>query len=255
MNLTVLTENTTLAPSLTAEHGLSLYIETGKEKILFDMGQSDAFAQNAEKLGIDLEAVTLAVISHGHYDHGGGLERFLKINQTAPVYLSKFAFQPHFNASGKDIGLNPALQHSSRLVMVEGECPLAEGITLHTSIPCAAPIPQEGMQAGNPPAAEDFRHECYVTLKEGEKTVLLSGCSHRGIGNIAQFFRPDVFIGGFHLMKEHRREVLEETARTLLSLPTAYYTGHCTGQDQFSLLQEKMGLRLHSLSTGTVLTL
>ena len=56
-------------------------------------------------------------------------------------------------------------------------------------------------------------------------------------------------------MKEHRRQVLEETARSLLSLPTVYYTGHCTGQDQFALLQEKMGLRLHSLSTGLVLTL
>lgn len=150
MNLTVLTENTTLTPSLIAEHGLSLYIETGKEKILFDMGQSDAFARNAEKLGIDLGAVTLAVISHGHFDHGGGLKWFLEINQTAPVYLSKFAFQPHFNASGKDIGLNPALQNSSRLVMVDGDRSLAEGITLHASISCAAPIPQEGMQAGNP---------------------------------------------------------------------------------------------------------
>lgn len=255
MNLTVLTENTTVNPFLIAEHGLSLYIETGKEKILFDMGQSDAFAQNAEHLGIDLGAVTLAVISHGHYDHGGGLKRFLEINQTAPVYLSKFAFQPHFNASGKDIGLNPALQSSSRLVMVEGEHPLAEGITLHTRIVCAAPIPREGMQAGNPPAAEDFRHECYVTIKEGEKTILLSGCSHRGIGNIAQFFRPDILIGGFHLMKEHRREALEETAQTLLSLPTVYYTGHCTGQTQFALLQQRMGPRLHSLSTGTHLTL
>lgn len=255
MTLTVLTENTTLTPSLIAEHGLSLYIETGKEKILFDMGQSDAFAQNAEKLGIDLGAVTLAVISHGHYDHGGGLKRFLEINQTAPVYLSKFAFQPHFNASGKDIGPNPALQNSSRLVLVGGDCPLAEGITLHTSIACAAPIPKEGMQAGNPPIAEDFRHECYVTLKEEEKTILLSGCSHRGIGNIAQYFRPDVFIGGFHLMKEHRRDVLEKTAHTLLSLPTVYYTGHCTGQGQFALLQQMMGPRLHHLSTGTVLTL
>ena len=255
MKLTVLTENTMVNPSLIAEHGLSLYIETGKEKILFDMGQSDAFARNAEKLGIDLGAVTLAVISHGHFDHGGGLKWFLEINQTAPVYLSKFAFQPHFNASGKDIGLNPALQNSSRLVMVDGDRSLAEGITLHASISCAAPMPQEGMQAGNPPIAEDFRHECYVTLKEGEKTILLSGCSHRGIGNIVQFFRPDVFIGGFHLMKEHRREVLEETARTLLPLPTVYYTGHCTGQDQFALLQETMGSRLHSLSTGTVLTM
>jgi 7,8-dihydropterin-6-yl-methyl-4-(beta-D-ribofuranosyl)aminobenzene 5'-phosphate synthase len=102
-------ENTSCREDLACEHGLRLYIETENHKILFDAGQSAAFAENAEKLGVDLRKVDLAVLSHGHYDHGGGLERFLEINQKAPVYVSSYAFEPHYSANGY-IGLDLQLQ-------------------------------------------------------------------------------------------------------------------------------------------------
>ena len=81
MRVTMLLDNIAADPRLVAEHGLSLYLETGDHKILFDAGQSSAFAENAEKLGVDLREVDFAVLSHGHYDHGGGLERFLVITR------------------------------------------------------------------------------------------------------------------------------------------------------------------------------
>ena len=78
MKITVLTENTisknieeSLAEKLKAEHGLSLFIETENHKILFDMGQTNLFLKNAKNLNINLEDVDFAVLSHGHYDHGG----------------------------------------------------------------------------------------------------------------------------------------------------------------------------------------
>ena len=76
MKITALTENTTQC-GLPTEHGLSLYIETEKHTVLFDMGQSDLLAQNAASLGVDLRKADAAVLSHGHYDHGGGLKTFL----------------------------------------------------------------------------------------------------------------------------------------------------------------------------------
>ena len=75
MRITALVENTSARPELIAEHALSLYIESNGYKILFDMGASDAFVQNAKVLGIDLNTVDFAVLSHGHYDHGGGMAR------------------------------------------------------------------------------------------------------------------------------------------------------------------------------------
>ena len=91
MNIQVLIENTGPA-SLRTEQGLSLYIQTEGGTILVDMGQSSAFAENAQALGADISAVDAAVLSHGHYDHSGGLDAFLGLNAKAPVYLSPAAF-------------------------------------------------------------------------------------------------------------------------------------------------------------------
>ena len=96
MKLKVLSENTTSSEKLGSEHGLSLYIETETHKILFDTGASGLFAENAKKLGVDLTMVDLAVISHGHYDHGGGLKTFLGINNHANIYLHQNAFELHY---------------------------------------------------------------------------------------------------------------------------------------------------------------
>ena len=112
MKLVTLMEDTTCAPAFACEHGLSFYIETGSSKLLFDMGQTDLFLKNAAMCGVDLSKVDTAFVSHGHYDHGGGLAAFLKINDHAPVYLHEKAFEPHFSHKPegiKDIGLDVAL--------------------------------------------------------------------------------------------------------------------------------------------------
>jgi len=113
MRIRVLAENTTASEILCREHGLSLYVETRKHKFLFDTGASALFAENAAKMKIDLSEADFAVISHGHYDHGGGLKTFLNINDKAKVYLHQNAFQPCFdykpNGSKAYIGLDKTL--------------------------------------------------------------------------------------------------------------------------------------------------
>ena len=131
MKIVTLMENTACCSGFLAEHGLSLYIETGNRKILFDAGQSAAFANNAEILGVDLRKVDFAVLSHGHYDHSGGLERFLEINPIAPVYVSSHAFEAHYAGDGRYIGVDTSLRNSARIRYVAEETVLAEGITLH----------------------------------------------------------------------------------------------------------------------------
>lgn len=255
MKIVTLIENTTCREDLACEHGLSLYIETGAHTILFDAGQSNAFADNAQKLGIDLSAVDICVLSHGHYDHGGGLSRFLEINKTAPVYLSRHAFGGHYNAAGNFIGLAPELQKNNRLIFTDGKTEIAPGLTLYgLEIPPADSSGLTVLENGTL-RPEDFRHEQYLMIEEKGQRILISGCSHKGILQIMAAFRPDVLVGGFHFMKWEDIGALEAAAKKLLEYPTVYYTGHCTGLRQFEILKAVMGPRLRALSTGSVHTI
>ncbi len=254
VRIVTLMENTVCRDNLACEHGLSLYIEACGKKILFDAGQTGAFADNARKLGIDLAQVDLAVLSHGHYDHGGGLKRFLEINQTAPVYLQRSAFGGHYNGTAKYIGLDKTLQESDRLIFVQDVLEISPGITLYGGpMELRYPIEPFGLtrleNGGFMP--EDFRHEQYLLIEEKGKRVCFSGCSHRGVVNIAARFRPDVLVGGFHFQKLTDREKLAQAAEELMSFGARYYTGHCTGELQLAFLKARMGARLREIHAGT----
>lgn len=260
MKVTTLMENTACTDQYAAEHGLSLFIETKNKNILFDSGSSEAFADNADKLGVDLGMADIAILSHGHYDHSGGLLRFLQLNAKAPVYMQKDAFEEHFSVEKKDIGVDPVLRKSDRIVFTDGERQLAEGVTLFTcnGKTLIRPIETNGMTVKRNGALvpEDFRHEQYLLIEEEGRRYLFSGCSHKGIINITNWFHPDVLFGGFHYMgvglDEAGQAFLSEAAETLCAFGTVYYTGHCTGVEQYEFLKRKMGDRLHYISAGSV---
>ena len=259
MKLWTLIENTTTDASLVCEHGLSLYIEANGQRILFDAGQTGSFADNAEKMGVDLAEVDLCILSHGHYDHGGGLRRFLEINDHAKIYVSRHAFGDYYNAEEKYIGLDWALLGEERIVFVGDNLTLSDTLSLHScpNFPQVYFTPAYGMQVKRRDALEtdDFRHEQYLLIREGERRILVSGCSHKGALNLKTWFAPDVLIGGFHLMKlDPGKEAtrLKFTAMELLKQETVYYTGHCTGEAQYGALKSHMGERLQRLSAGAV---
>lgn len=253
MIITSLLENTTSRSGIAAEHGLSLYIETATHRILFDMGQTDLFARNAEVLGIDLMRVDLAILSHGHYDHGGGLAAFLEINHTAPVYLTEAAFLPHYNGTRKYIGLDTSLRGHSRLRVVSGDLSLGDGLTL------LSPNGRERKHSlgsfgltervGDAFIPDDFRHEQYLLIEEAGRRILISGCSHAGILDIVEWFAPDALVGGFHVSKMALGEELTALGEALAAHGTEYYTCHCTGEAQYAFLKEMMP-RLGYLACG-----
>ncbi len=251
MKVVTLMENTACREELCSEHGLSLYIETENHKILFDAGQSAAFAENAEMLGVDLKSVDFAVLSHGHYDHGGGLGKFLVINAQAPVYVSSHAFEPHYSLNGY-IGLEPALEGSSRIIAVSENFKLAEGVILYRMD--SAPMDTAGlmMEEDGIRKPDDFRHEQYLLLEDQGKRILISGCSHKGILQIMDAFKPDILVGGFHFMKIEDEDFLKTAAEKLLASKTVYYTGHCTGQKQYDFLKSIMGESLHYIAAGSI---
>ena len=95
VKIVVLLENTTESSKLKCKHGLSLYAETEKHKILFDMGPNELFLKNAEALGVNIADIDIAVISHGHVDHCGGLKYFLEKNRKAKIYIRPQALEAH----------------------------------------------------------------------------------------------------------------------------------------------------------------
>ena len=241
MKLICLAENTTQNPELIAQHGLSLYLQVGGKNILFDFGQTgETLLHNAKILGVDLSAVDFALLSHGHYDHGGGLEAFLQINATAKVYLHKKAFEQYYNGTQKYIGLNPALQNHPQLCFVDQDTQIGQGLTLRLpKSQRVAPLRHGELtqKTGEQFLPDDFSHELYLEVEQQGKTILFSGCAHQGIENIVNWFTPHLFVGGMHL-SHFSVEELTPVATTLGQYPTHYVTGHCTGVDQREHLKE-----------------
>ena len=263
MIITTLMENTAIEDGFLFEHGLSLHIQTREHRVLFDTGQSNGFIANAGRLGIDLAAVDMAVLSHGHYDHGGGLMGFLALNDHAPVYVSRYAFDGFYAGEERYIGLEPALKANPRLVPVGDSLEIGDGLTLFSCNERPRPYVMDSyglnVLRGDALMPDDFRHEQYLLIQEEGMRVLISGCSHKGILNIMSWLKPDVLIGGFHFMKVDpagsEREVLDEAARVLLEYNAAYYTCHCTGLPQYEYLKQLMGNQLGHLAAGQQIVL
>lgn len=262
MRIVTLMENTACSQALHAEHGLSLYIETQGLNILFDAGQTELFSENAEKLGVSLEKVDLAILSHGHYDHSGGLRRFLEINDHAKIYMNVDAFGDYWSGDDHYIGIDQSLKDSGRIVLTGDEMRLTDTMRLLTCNGCRAGHPLSGagltVRSGDGFTQDDFRHEQYLEIVENGRRVLISGCSHKGILNIMDWMEPDILVGGFHFMKidpQTEAETLRNAATALMAHSAEYYTGHCTGVEQFAFLQEIMGGRLHYAAAGSEICL
>ena len=258
MKITSLLENTTERADMQVEHGLSLYIETEDHRILFDMGQTDLFLKNAKILGVDLSSVDIAILSHGHYDHGGGLQKFLKINSHANVYIHKNAFLPHYNGTKKYIGLDTSLKNYSQIIFTDDVCRIDKSLTLFScndKIKKYPIIPSSLTEKiANVFLPDDFTHEQYLLIEENDKRVIVSGCSHKGILDITEWFAPDVLIGGFHYSNLSLDEALANSAKILETYPTVFYTCHCTGREQYEFMKRYMQ-SLHYLSCGQTITI
>lgn len=274
MIVKVLSENTTSSEKLGSEHGLSLYIETGTHKILFDTGASGLFAENAEKMGVDLTRVDLAVISHGNYDHGGGLKTFLGINNRAKIYLHHKAFEPHYaNRPGgvkAYIGLDESLLPNERFVFCGDRFVIDHGLELFSGVESKRLVPSGNtdlfMKDGDAFVQDAFAHEQNLIISANGKTLLVAGCAHTGIVNIIDQFNaekgglPDYVIGGFHLYNHGTKQneapsIVDEIGNILLETQSQYYTCHCTGIESYNRLKTVMGENIDYISTGGQLTI
>ena len=265
MKIITLVENSSGHECCIAEHGLSIYIETDKHQLLLDTGQTDAVLKDAEVLGIDLSAVDMVVLSHGHYDHSGGILPFSQINHTAQIIMQKKAVEPHYNGE-RYIGIDKAILDLTNVRLIDGDIQLDDELFLFSGVTGRRCYPQGNRKLSRMEngvqVPDDFAHEQCLVIKYNAKYWLLSGCSHNGILNILDRYRemfgnaPDYVITGFHMMKkegEHTEEekaVIIQTAQELSQMNTVFYSGHCTGIPAFELMKNVMGDQLIALHTG-----
>lgn len=270
MRVTSIIENTS-NKGLPVEHGLSLYIEKNEgQKVLFDMGQSSLFARNATALSLSIADIDIAVISHGHYDHGGGLSTFLAENQKAKVYIHKDAFLPHYSLRDtgmKYIGLDKSLRDNEWLVFCDEVIYMGNGMTLFSNVQetCCFPVGNRLLFGPTETENDSFCHEQSLVIEEGNNVVLFAGCAHRGIVNILRKAEevigkvPTHVFAGMHLVKSGLDEVSEyafikSLANELMKYKdTMFYTMHCTGEEQYNKLRSLMGRQVEYLACGDII--
>lgn len=277
MKIAVLIENEGIdgRDDLQPEFGLSLHVELGGVRLLFDTGASAAFAANAAALGIDLARVDVAVLSHQHYDHGGGLARFFELNRRATVHLRDSPLRDRYSdrgtKPGRPIGIDLELVRGNplRFARVIGTVEVAPGIFLLTDIGAQHPRPEANrlllVEQDGALAPDTFDHELVMVAQESDGIVVFTGCSHSGVLNMldsaaARF--PSVpikaVVGGFHLMGRppgdsmagSRAEVEALGRQIRARVSGVVLTGHCTGRQAFDVLHGVMGQALQRLSTG-----
>ena len=278
MRIVTLVENTCTKDGCEAAHGLSFYIETEKHRLLMDAGPSDLLLKNASALGVDLRTVDTAILSHGHYDHGGGLPAFASLNPDAKIYIHDGAFEEFCSAHEGEgihsIGIDGSLKQFPGLILTGDRLAIDDELSLFGGIAGKRLIPSGNSELKIRRSGElfpdDFSHEMCLVISEGSKKVLLSGCAHHGILNILDRYRdlygcdPDAVISGFHLMRRFRAvpgktaeicsdediRLISDTALELKEMETQFYTCHCTGIEPFRIMKDIMGGKLEYLHTG-----
>ncbi len=278
MKVTTLIENSPSPedPRLAFEWGLSLHIAVNGRSLLFDTGASGSFAKNAEHLSVGLASVDAAVLSHHHYDHGGGLRRFFEINSSAAVHLGEApegeCAAKLFGFVRKYAGLDRTLlaDHAGRFKTVTGPAEILPGVYLFPHVPGTHPTPAGNrhlfLRRGHTYTPDTFAHEIVMAIKEDGKLVVFTGCSHSGVLNMVDTVAKELgnlpvkaVVGGFHLVSmppfnvmADRKGDVQDLARALLRYPVERaYTGHCTGKKAFGVLKAVMGERIAQMRTGS----
>lgn len=255
--ITVLCDNNSLSAALEAEHGLSFHIATENGKILFDTGQSDVFLKNARSLHCPLEDLSAVVLSHGHYDHTGGLVHSGDLLKKAIHYFHPQLFikryRPADDGGAKEIGLpDPAANYlqSAALPFVHTlePCEVLPGVHVTGTVPRHTPFEDRGGPFFLDPEcteADEIMDDQALWIDTEKGSVVLLGCAHAGTINTLDYIRDltagrpvHAVLGGMHL-KSASEERMTATIRALRRYEIDLLAPcHCTGEGATSTLKE-----------------
>ncbi|MBC7324229.1 MAG: MBL fold metallo-hydrolase [Moorella sp. (in: Bacteria)] len=273
VKITVISENTVGAPTgLVGEWGLAMLVDSGGKKILFDTGERGKLLNNAAALGVKLEEVDALVMSHGHYDHTGGLRAFLRTRGRLPVYAHPDLFALHYGALPREhyIGVPFCREELASLgaefIFLREPEEIAPGLWVSGEVPRKTDFEvgdsrlfclENGSKKTDP-----FHDDMSLYCLTPEGLVIILGCAHAGVVNIVEHARQVTgekrvygVIGGTHLgpvpaaQREATINYLKELGLTFLA------ANHCTGLPVIAQLAAIFGPRFHFAPAGASFSL
>lgn len=274
MKMHILTENRVKKRGLLAEHGLSVFIENQDLRVLFDVGQSNVYCRNAEYMGLDLKSTDAIVLSHGHYDHCGGLIHFPSAHLSS-VYVHLDAFKKRYivNADGKsyrEIGIPWSMEQylfiKDKIVYNSHETEIAPGVFLLAEVPYITDFETapDGFYIDNPTGqtADQMKDEQMLVFDTDKGLSIFLGCSHPGVINCLQYARkrfPGKSIyslaAGMHLDSVSPIR-LQKTIQCFMDFDIQKVIPlHCTGILAISEMKRILKERCFTLCTGDTLEL
>ncbi|NQU25134.1 MAG: MBL fold metallo-hydrolase [Candidatus Nealsonbacteria bacterium] len=271
LSVTVLVENTARGADVLGEHGLAFWIEVDRRRILFDTGQGKVLRHNAKCLEISLDTAETVVISHGHFDHTGGLKDLLDVTGPVNLYLHPAALQekyhrkktpPHRSIGIPNLDEQALRQRTQKLVWTRKPTKVTEGVYVTGEIPrrndfedTGGPFYVDRSCTEPDPLPDD--QALYVETPAG--TVVILGCAHAGVVNTLDYIaeltsrdRIHAVLGGMHLMRATPQR-LEATVKALKRYGLRRIgTAHCTGTRATSYLWSQLPNECFECCVGTV---
>jgi len=256
-HITCLCDNAVkLSSPLRGEHGIAFFIEQGKKSILFDTGQSfEVLSHNAEALGIDLGTVTDIILSHGHYDHTGGLLD-AAMESRARILCHPDAFEKKYKrVSGEDIYIGMPWSEEELSLVSDITCS-TQPTTVTPTLMATGEVPRQEplervpdlflKESGQGLVHDTIRDDQSLIIDNGEEATVLLGCNHAGMLNTLAYCQSlckspiSLVAGGTHLVAASP-ERIEATAAYALTHGIVVHGYHCTGDAASFAMRKEMG--------------